>query len=112
MNALKLHDIAKSTEVVFNLGELGSADSGDRKVKKVVASAAVAMEDVYHSVFRGPHDITLLACVSAAGDAMTSLFITAALIPDSLWRRGLRQNEDVIVRQRSPGYVDGELFFE
>jgi hypothetical protein len=47
-----VHVTGKCAELVFNLDELGSADWEDRKVKKVVASAVVRKEDVYHSVSR------------------------------------------------------------
>jgi hypothetical protein len=56
--------------------------------------------------------MTLLACVSAAGDAVTSMLITTTPIHASLWSRGLRQNEDVMVRRHTPAYIDEELLFE
>jgi hypothetical protein len=108
---LKVHLMGKCAELVFNLDELGSADWEDRKVKKVIAPAAVPKEDVFHSVSRRHRHTTLLACISAAGDAMTPMLITSSPIRESLWSRGLRQNEDVMVRHRTPAYIDEELFF-
>jgi hypothetical protein len=43
---------------------------------------------------------------------MTPLLITSRPFRDSLWSPGVRHNENVIVRQRNPGDVDEELFFE
>jgi hypothetical protein len=43
---------------------------------------------------------------------MTPLLIPLTPIRDYLSSRSLRQNEDVMVGQRSPAYVDEELFFE
>jgi hypothetical protein len=56
--------------------------------------------------------MTPLACISAAGDAGTLLLITFTAIPDSLWSRGLRQDEDGMARRRSPASVDEQSFFE
>jgi hypothetical protein len=78
----------------------------------VIVPAAVRKEEVCHSVFRRPGHTTLLACVSAAGDAMTPLLITSTPIRDSLWSRDLRQDKDFMIRRRSPIYADEELFFE
>jgi hypothetical protein len=109
---LQVHLAGKCAELVFNLDELDSADWEDRKIRKVIAPAAVRKEDVYHSESRRPRHMTLLACVSAAGDAITPMLITTTSIHASLWSRGLRQNEDVMVRRRTPAYSDEELFFE
>jgi hypothetical protein len=63
-----------------------------------------------------------LACVSAAGDAsdagdaLTPILITMNPIRDCLWSRGLRQDEDedenIMVHQRNPAYIDEQRFFE
>jgi hypothetical protein len=65
----------------------------DRKMNKVITSAAVRKEDVYHSVSHRQRHITLRACVSAVGDATTPLLITSAPIRDSLWSRGFRHKK-------------------
>jgi hypothetical protein len=46
----RVHLTGKCAELVFNPAELGSADWQDRKMKKVIAHAAVRKEDVHHSV--------------------------------------------------------------
>jgi hypothetical protein len=108
--AVSRHLTGKVGELVLNLDELGSADWEDRKPKKVIAPAAVRKEDVYHPASRRHRHATLLACVSASGDALTSLIITAAPVRDALWSRGLRQDEDAMIRQRSPAYITEDLF--
>jgi hypothetical protein len=72
---------------VFNLDELGFADWEDRHV-------------------------TLLTCVSAARDTLTPFVIMASPIPDTLWSCGSRQDEDAMIRQRSPADVTEELFYD
>jgi hypothetical protein len=96
---VKVHVAGKFSELVFNLDELGSTDWEDRKVKKVIVPADVGKEDVYHAVSRRHRHITLLACVSAAGDAPTPMLIAGNPILESLWSRGFRPDEDVMVRR-------------
>jgi hypothetical protein len=78
----------------------------------MIASAVVPKEDVYHSVFRRPLHITLLARVSTVGDEMAPLLITSTPVRDCVENRSLRQSEDPLVRQRSPADVCEQLFFE
>jgi hypothetical protein len=112
LHILQVHFAGKCTERVFNLDELGSADCEDRKMKKVIAPAAVRRENVYRSVSRGPRHMTLLTYVSAPRDAGTPMVITTKPVRTSLWSRSVRQNEDVIICRRTPAYIDEELFFE
>jgi hypothetical protein len=112
IQTMKVHVAGKFSELVFNLDELGSADWEDCKAKKVVVPADVRKEDVYHAVSRRHRHVTLLACVSPAGDALTPMLITGNPILESLWSRGLRLDEDVMVRRRNPAYLDEELFHE
>ena len=112
IQTMKIHVAGRFSELIFNLDELGSADWEDRKVKKVIVPADVRKEDVYHAVSRRHRHVTLLACVSAAGDALTPMLITGNTIRESLWGHGLRPDEDVMIRRRNPAYLDGELFYE
>jgi hypothetical protein len=109
---MREHITGKFSELVFNLDEVGSSDWEDRKPRKVIAPLDVAAGNVFHPVSRKYRHVTLLACVSAAGDALTPMIISQTPVRDSLWRQGLRQDEDVMVRQRSPAYVNEELFYE
>jgi hypothetical protein len=102
----------KFSELVFNLDEVGSSDWEDRKPKKVIAPQQISPDDLYHSVQWRYRHVTLLACVSAAGDVLTPMVISGADIRDSIWRTGLQQNEDVPLRHRSPAYIDEDLFHE
>jgi hypothetical protein len=38
--------------------------------------------------------------------------MSGAEIRDFIWRRGLRENEDVLLRHRFPAYIDENLFYE
>jgi hypothetical protein len=65
---------------------------------------------VDHTVSRPQCHITLLACLSAAGDALTPILITTNRIRDCVWSRCLRLDEDVMGRRRNPAYIDEQLF--
>jgi hypothetical protein len=110
--ALETHCTGKAAELVFDLDELGSAGWEDRQVQKLIVPAGGAKEDVHHPVSRCHRHMTLLTCVSASGDALTPFVITASPISDALWRRGLRQVEDAMIRHRSSAYITKELFYE
>jgi hypothetical protein len=109
---LHTHITGRVAELVFNLDELGSAHWEDRKAKKVIAPAGVPREDVHYPVSRRHRHTTLLACVSVSGDALIPLLITGSPITESLWSRGVRQDEDAMIRHRSPAYITEELFYD
>jgi hypothetical protein len=92
---MREHIVGKLSELVFNVDEVGSSESGDWKPRKVIASKVVAPDDIYHSVARRYRHVTLFACASAAGDALTPMIITAAPIRDSIWRTAFRHDEDL-----------------
>jgi hypothetical protein len=102
----------KASELVFNLDEVESSDWEDRKPKKVVVPASVQEENVYHPISHSFKHLSLLAYVSEVGDSLTFLIIIADPIPDSLWVNGLCEDEDAIVRHRSPPYIVESIFFE
>jgi hypothetical protein len=54
----------------------------------------------------------LLAHVSVSGDAVTPLIMMTAPIRDTLWSRGLKQDENTMIRESSPASIAGELFYD
>jgi hypothetical protein len=102
----------KIAELVFNLDEVGSSDWEDRKTRKVLVPASVDSDDVFHPVSRKYKHMTLLVCVSAGGDALCPMLIVANEIPPDMGDRGLRLDEDVMIRTRNPPYINEQLFFE
>jgi hypothetical protein len=97
---------------VFNLNEVGSLKWENRKVKRVLVPASLSPDDIFHPISRRYSHITILACVSVAGDALNPMIIMGVSIRDSLWEQGLRQDEDedAIIRSRIPTYIDTDLF--
>jgi hypothetical protein len=97
IRTLRIHFAGKFTELVFNLDELDSAEWEDRNVRKVITPSSVHREDMYHSVSKCHDHMTLLACLSAAGDSLTPMIVTASAIHLSLWSHEVRQDEDVMI---------------
>jgi hypothetical protein len=89
----KLVAAGKFSELVLNLDEVGSSDWENQKPKKVIVPRSVSPGDVYHSASRRYQHVILLACISAAGDALTPMIISVSSIPASLSAQGLWQDE-------------------
>lgn len=64
------------SELLFNCDEVGLSAWEDRKILKVVVPKDVNKNNVYHSISRKMQHVTMLVCVSAAGDALTPMIIT------------------------------------
>ena len=90
------------SELVFNLDEVGTSSWEDRKPKEAFVDSNIRSTNVYHSVTRKETQMTLLVCVSAAGESLTPMLITKHRINDSFWDNDLPQNEDAMIRFRNP----------
>jgi hypothetical protein len=112
IQTMKIYVAGKVSEPVFNLDELGSADWKHCEVKKVIVPDDVYKEDVYDAVSRRHCHITFLACVSAASDALTPMFVPGNPSLDSHWSLGLCQEEDIMIRRRNPAYLNEVLLCE
>jgi hypothetical protein len=75
----------KLSELFLKLDEVDSSDWEDRKPKKVIVPRSVLPDDVDTPVSRRYRHITLLVCVSAAGDALTPMIIMGSATPHSFW---------------------------
>ena len=102
----------RCAELVFNLDELGYSEWQSRSPKNVIVSTSIDPSNVYHSVKRSLTHMSLLVCISLAGDSLTPMLITKHPISEKFFEDGLRQDEDVSLRQRNPPYMSSELFQE
>jgi hypothetical protein len=69
----------KLAEVVFNLDEVGSSDwEEDRTPRTLIATRTMPPDDVDHPVSPRYRYLTLLACLSAGGDALTPMALTSS----------------------------------
>jgi hypothetical protein len=86
-----------TTELVFNLDEIGISDWEDRMARKVVASSRHECVDrrdmIHHGISRKVKHISVIACVSAAGESLTPYIITSQDSPSirqQLKKHGVR----------------------
>jgi hypothetical protein len=84
INTMKTLISGKYSGLIFNLDEVGSSDWEEHKPKKIIAPRSIPADQVFHSISRRYHHVTLLACVSAAGHALTPMVISGPPIRDSL----------------------------
>jgi hypothetical protein len=110
INTVKTILAGKFSELVFNLDEIGFSEWEKRRPKTIIAPRSIPADQVFHSVSRRCRHVTLLACISAAGDALTPMVISGPPFHDSLWATGLHQDEDVMIRHRNPAYINEDLF--
>jgi hypothetical protein len=67
-----LHEYVQGcgAELVFNLDEVGISDWEHRKTKKVIALAAMSRQTIHHGVSRNVKQISVITCLSAAGESL------------------------------------------
>jgi hypothetical protein len=102
-------------ELVFNLDEVGMSEWEDRKPKKVVVPITMIGQPIHHGASRSVRHISLIACVSAAGESLTPFIVTSQMsdnIVKRLMSRGVRLGVDFQLRQRAKPYVSRKLFLE
>ena len=109
---MKKYVEGRMSELTFNLDEVGCSDWEDRKPKCVIIPKNTDSDEIFHSVDRSSKHISLLVCVSAAGDSLTPMMITNYEISDEIYENGLREDEDIMIRQRNPPYINESLFIE
>jgi hypothetical protein len=103
------------SELVFNLDEVGISEWEDRKQKKVIVPTTMIGEPIHHSVSKSVKHISVIACVSAAGESLIPFIVTSQMSDNILKRlmsRDVRMGVDFLLRQRSKPYVSRKLFLE
>jgi hypothetical protein len=63
-------------EQVFRLEDVGIPDWEDRKTRQVVIPAAIGGHTIHPGIFRNVKHISVMACISAAGESLTPEIIT------------------------------------
>jgi hypothetical protein len=64
-------------EPVFNLDEVGISDWEDRTTKTVAVPAAMVGQTRHHEISRMVKPISVIVCLSAAGQSLTPYIITS-----------------------------------
>jgi hypothetical protein len=102
-------------ELVFNLDKVCMSEWEDRKEKKVIVSMTIGGQTIYHGASRNLKQISVIACITAAGEFLTHFIVTSQIwdgIRKRLMSRGVRLGVDFVFRQRTKQYVSRKLFLE
>jgi hypothetical protein len=70
---------------------------------------------IFHGIHRKLKQISVVVCISAAGDHLTPFFVssqTNSTVERKLRTDRFRMGIDLILRQRSKPYMNSELFNE
>jgi hypothetical protein len=102
-------------ELVFNLDEIGISEWEDRKPKKVIVPLSARGQTIHHKTNRALKHVSLIACVSAAGESLTPYILTSQDSPkvrERLKKHGVRFGTDFLLKHRAKPYVNAEIFAE
>jgi hypothetical protein len=100
---------------VFNLDEVGSSRLEDKVETKVIVPLAVEGQMTFHNVHRNLKHISIVTCISAAGEHMIPFMVCSRLngtVERLLKLRGFRFVVELILRKRDKLYMDSQLFHE
>jgi hypothetical protein len=103
------------TELVFNLNEVGISDWADRKTRKAIALATMHGEIIYHGISRIVKHISMIACISAAGESLTPYMITSqdpASVREQLKKHGVRFGTDCVLKSNTKPEIYAEIFLD
>jgi hypothetical protein len=89
------------------------SDWEDRKTRKVFVPATMEGQTIHHGVSRNVKYISMIACVSAAGESLPPDVVTSQNFPpvqEQLRKHGVRFGRNLILKSNSRTYVNAEIF--
>ena len=102
-------------ELVFNLDEVGISEWEDRVARRVIVPRSMSTQTIHHGVHRNLKHISVLCCVSAAGESMTPFMVSSQVndsVINGLKVEGFRMGLDLILEHRKKPYLTAELFHQ
>jgi hypothetical protein len=94
----------------------GISEWEDRKVKKnVIIPRSSRGQTIHHKINRRLSHLSVIACVSAAGESLTPYIVTSQdspVVRRQLKTRGVRFDTDFILKSRAKPYINAEIFEE
>jgi hypothetical protein len=88
-------------ELVFDLDEVGISDWENRKTKRVIVPATMVGQTIHHEISRTVKYISVIACVSTAGESLSPYIITSQAsrpVREQLKKHGVRYGTDFVLR--------------
>jgi hypothetical protein len=129
LNFLREHVQGMKVELVLNLDEVGMSECRnvgmsecrnvgmseweDRNVRKVIVPITMDDQTIHHRASRSVRHISIITCISAAGESLTPYIITSQdsdAIRKRLTIHGFHLGVDFILRHWSKPYVSRKLF--
>jgi hypothetical protein len=102
-------------ELVLNLGEVGISDCEDCKTKIVVVPGTMPGQMIHHEISRTVKYISVIACISAAGELLTPYIITlqaSTSVQERLKEESVRFGTDFVLRSNPSPSINAEIFFD
>jgi hypothetical protein len=104
-------------ELVFNRDEVGLSDWEDRKTKTktVIVPATKRGQTIHHEISRTLKHISMIACISTAGESLTPYIITLQApvsVQERIKKEGVRFSTDFVLRLNPKPYINTEIFLD
>jgi hypothetical protein len=102
IRCLREHVHGMKGELVFNLNEVDMSEWENRKPKKVIVPKMIAGETIHHCVSRAVKHISIIACITAAGESLTLYIVTSQdsePFRKKLMCQGVRMSVDPVLKQ-------------
>jgi hypothetical protein len=117
VRSIAQHVQGRPTELVFNLDEVGISEWDDRTVKKknVIVPRSSRGQTVHHKINRRLNHLSVIVCMSAAGENLTPHSVTSQdspVVRRQLKKRGVRFDTDFILKSRAKPYINAEIVEE
>jgi hypothetical protein len=103
------------SELVFNQDEVGSLDCKDRKTKTVIVLATMPGQTIHHEISRPVKHISVIVCISAAGESLPPYIITSQAltsVQERLKKEGVQFGTDFVLRSNSSPYINVKVFLD
>jgi hypothetical protein len=103
------------TELVFNLDEVRTSQSEDRRLTNVIVPLSARGQRIHHTMNRELKHVSLIACVSAAGESLTPYIVTSQdsrTVRERLKKHRVRFGTDFILRHRAKSYINAGMSAE
>jgi hypothetical protein len=100
-------------ELVFNLDEVCISEWEDRARRKVIVSFSMTDQTIHHGVHRNPIHMSMICCVSAAGESLTPFVVSSQVndkVIETLKIEGCRMRVYMVLEHRQKAYVTAAVF--
>ena len=99
-------------ELIFNLDECGNSDWEDKKPKDAIIPFELKEERLHFAIKRHIKHATLLATISAAGDAYFPTIYSQNQMSRNVFDHGIREGIDLNIVVGNTSYVTKNAFYE